>query len=62
MITKNPNVLKWFEEMKALCKPDNVVWIDGSEAQLDALRQEAFRTGEMIKLNQENKAERRCTC
>ena len=53
MITKNPNVLKWFEEMKALCKPDNVVWIDGSEAQLDALRQEAFRTGEMIKLNQE---------
>ncbi len=53
MMTKNQNVLKWFEEMKALCKPDNVVWIDGSEEQLAQLREEAFKTGEMIKLNQE---------
>ena len=53
MMTKNQNVLKWFEEMKALCKPDNVVWIDGSEKQLAELREEAFRTGEMIKLNEE---------
>jgi len=53
MVTTNPNVLKWFEEMKALCKPDKVVWIDGSEEQLEELRQEAFKTGEMIKLNQE---------
>lgn len=53
MMTNNPNVLKWFEEMKALTKPDKVVWIDGSEAQLDELRAEAIKTGEMIKLNQE---------
>jgi phosphoenolpyruvate carboxykinase (GTP) len=53
MMTNNQNILKWFEEMKALCKPDNVVWIDGSEEQLAELREEAFRTGEMIKLNQE---------
>ncbi|MCM1461824.1 MAG: phosphoenolpyruvate carboxykinase (GTP) [Bacteroides sp.] len=53
MMTNNPNVLKWFEEMKALTKPDKVVWIDGSEAQLDELRAEAVATGEMIKLNQE---------
>ncbi|MCM1335100.1 MAG: phosphoenolpyruvate carboxykinase (GTP) [Eubacterium sp.] len=52
-MTNNPNVLKWFEEMKALTKPDKVVWIDGSEAQLDELRAEAVATGEMIKLNQE---------
>ncbi len=52
-MTNNQNILKWFEEMKALCKPDNVVWIDGSKEQLDELREEAFRTGEMIKLNQE---------
>ncbi|HBI52989.1 MAG TPA: phosphoenolpyruvate carboxykinase (GTP) [Ruminococcaceae bacterium] len=52
-MTNNQNILKWFEEMKALCKPDTVVWIDGSEAQLNELREEAFRTGEMIKLNQE---------
>ncbi|MBR2452634.1 MAG: phosphoenolpyruvate carboxykinase (GTP) [Clostridia bacterium] len=52
-MTNNKKVLTWLEEMKALCKPDNVVWIDGSEAQLEALREEAVETGEMIKLNQE---------
>ncbi|MBR5088160.1 MAG: phosphoenolpyruvate carboxykinase (GTP) [Ruminiclostridium sp.] len=52
-MTNNQNIIKWFEEMKALCKPDEVVWIDGSEEQLAKLREEAFKTGEMIKLNQE---------
>ena len=52
-MTNNKKVLTWLEEMKALCKPDKVVWIDGSEAQLEALREEAVATGEMIKLNQE---------
>ncbi len=53
MEIKNQKVLTWLEEMKALCKPDNVVFIDGSEAQLEELRKEAVATGEMIKLNQE---------
>lgn len=53
MLTKNPNVLKWVEEMKELCKPDQVVWIDGSEQQLRELREEAARTGEMETLNPE---------
>ncbi len=52
-LTKNPNVNKWVDEMIALCKPDKVVWIDGSKAQLDGLRNEAIATGEMIKLNEE---------
>ena len=52
-MTKNQNVLKWVEEMKALTQPDKVVWIDGSEEQLKALRDEAVATGEMIELNQE---------
>ncbi len=52
-LTKNPNVNKWVDEMIALCKPDKVVWIDGSKAQLDELRNEAIATGEMIKLNEE---------
>jgi len=51
--TKNPTVLAWIEEMKALLTPDNVVVIDGSEEQLEALRAEACSTGEMIKLNEE---------
>ena len=52
-MTDNKFVLKWLEDMKELCKPDSVVWIDGSEEQLEALRAEAVSTGEMIKLNQE---------
>lgn len=52
-LTKNPNVLKWIEEMTALTKPDKVVWIDGSKAQLDELTNEALSTGEMQKLNED---------
>ena len=37
MLTNNKNVLKWVDEMVALCKPDKVVWIDGSEEQMKAL-------------------------
>jgi len=52
-LTKNPNVLKWLDEMVALTTPDQIVWIDGSEEQLKALRAEAIATGEMEELNQE---------
>ena len=52
-MTQNPTVLKWIEEMTELVNPDNVVWIDGSEEQLDELRKKACKSGEMIKLNQE---------
>lgn len=52
-MTNNKNVLNWIEEMKALVKPDKVVWIDGSEAQLDELRKSAFATGELEPLNEE---------
>ena len=53
MLTNNKNVLNWVDEMVALCKPDKVVWIDGSEEQLNELRAEATKTGEMIPLNEE---------
>jgi phosphoenolpyruvate carboxykinase (GTP) len=39
-LTNNKNVLSWVDEMVALCKPENVVWIDGSKEQLDALTEE----------------------
>lgn len=52
-LTKNPNVLKWIEEMTALTKPDKVVWIDGSKEQLDQLTEEAISTGEMVRLNEQ---------
>ena len=52
-LTTNKSVLDWIEDKIALVKPDNIVWIDGSEAQIEALRAEGMRTGEMIKLNEE---------
>ncbi len=53
MYTKNQKILSWIDEMAALTKPDKILWIDGSEEQLEELRQEAYKTGELIKLNQE---------
>lgn len=52
-MTTNKKVLQFVDEAVALAKPDKVVWIDGSEAQLEALRKEAIASGEMIKLNDE---------
>ncbi|MFI3325271.1 MAG: phosphoenolpyruvate carboxykinase (GTP) [Clostridia bacterium] len=52
-MTTNKTVLAWIEEMKTLVTPDQLVWIDGSEEQLEALRAEACSTGEIIKLNEE---------
>lgn len=53
MLTNNKNVINWVDEMVALTKPDKVVWIDGSEEQLLALKKEAISTGELEELNQE---------
>ncbi|MCR4963371.1 MAG: phosphoenolpyruvate carboxykinase (GTP) [Firmicutes bacterium] len=53
MICKNEGVCRFVAESEALAQPDQVVWIDGSEEQLEELRRQAVATGEMIKLNQE---------
>ena len=52
-MTNNKYVLSWIDEMAAMTKPDKIVWIDGTDAQAEALRAEACSTGEIIKLNQE---------
>lgn len=50
---RNEKVNTWLKAQIDLCRPDSVVWIDGSEEQLESLRAEAVATGEMIKLNEE---------
>ena len=52
-MTNNKSIKKWLNEQIELVKPEKVVWIDGSEEQLEELRKEACATGEMIKLNEE---------
>ncbi|MBQ1210804.1 MAG: phosphoenolpyruvate carboxykinase (GTP), partial [Clostridia bacterium] len=52
-MTTNKSILDWVQDKIELLNPDSVMWIDGSEEQLDTLRQEAFQTGELIKLDEE---------
>ncbi len=52
-LTSNQNVLTWIDDIVKMTKPANVMWIDGSEEQLNILRQEACSTGEIKALNQE---------
>ena len=52
-LTKNKAVLDWIDQQVKLTQPKEVIWIDGSEAQLEELRKEACATGEIYKLNQE---------
>ena len=52
-LTANSNVLKWVDEIISMTNPSKVVWIDGSEEQLEELRKEGCSTGELRKMNEE---------
>ncbi len=52
-MTNNKFVNAWIAEMAEMTQPDRIVWIDGSEEQTNALREEACASGEIIRLNQE---------
>ena len=52
-LTTNKSILDWLQTRIDLLQPDKVVWIDGSEEQIQALKDEAVATGEFIKLNEE---------
>jgi phosphoenolpyruvate carboxykinase (GTP) len=51
-MTNHAKLNAWVQEMAAMCQPDKVVWIDGSDAQREQLTAEAVASGELIKLNQ----------
>ena len=38
-LTKNKAVLDWIDQQIKITTPDQVVWIDGTEDQLEALRE-----------------------
>ena len=50
---KNAHVKKWVDEITELCRPDRVVWCDGSEAERARLTEEAVKTGVLLPLNQQ---------
>ena len=52
-VTNNKFVNEWIAEMADLVNPSEIILIDGSLEQTEALRKEACELGELVKLNQE---------
>ena len=50
---KNKPLLLWVEEMAEMCQPDKIHWCDGSVEEKERLEEEAIKSGELIRLNQE---------
>lgn len=42
-LTQHPKLNEWIDKMAAMCKPDDIVLIDGSEAQKQELTKQAFK-------------------
>jgi phosphoenolpyruvate carboxykinase (GTP) len=52
MMTSNKYLISWVDEMTKLCKPDNVHWCDGSQAEYDKLANILVEKGTFQKLNE----------
>jgi phosphoenolpyruvate carboxykinase (GTP) len=51
-LSSNAHLIKWVDEMVALTKPDNVVWLDGSEDEKRRLLEQAVADGVLHQLDQ----------
>jgi phosphoenolpyruvate carboxykinase (GTP) len=51
--TSNPHLTKWVDEMAKLCKPDSIVWCDGSAEEKKRLTEEAVAAKVFIPLDQQ---------
>ncbi len=51
--TKSKNLVNWVNKMARMCRPEHIVWIDGSSEQRHQLEDGCVADGELIKLNQE---------
>ena len=49
--TNNAKLNAWVEEMAALCRPDQVVWVDGSQEEYDRLCEAMVESGTLIRLD-----------
>ncbi len=46
-------LINWVNSMASLCRPDDIVWLDGSPEQIKHLEEECLASGELHKLNEE---------
>jgi phosphoenolpyruvate carboxykinase (GTP) len=52
-LSTNKNLLKWVEKMAALCQPDAIHWVDGSQDEYDSLCDAMVEGGTFTKLNED---------
>jgi phosphoenolpyruvate carboxykinase (GTP) len=52
-LSENKHLLKWIEKMADLTKPDSIHWVDGSQAEYEALCAQMVDSGTFIKLNED---------
>jgi len=53
---KHARLIAWVADMAALCKPDQIVWCDGSDAEYDRLCQQLVDAGTFKRLNPAKRA------
>ncbi len=53
--TTHAGLLKWVEEMTALCTPDSVQWCDGSQEEWNTLTELLVKQGTFLRLNPEKR-------
>src|SRR6195952_3545009 len=51
-LSKNLHLIRWVKKMAALCQPDHIHWVDGSQREYDALCTMMVKGGTFLKLNQ----------
>src|SRR4051794_28674140 len=52
-LAKNTHLIRWVEKMAALTKPATIHWVDGSQAEYDALCGQLVDAGTFTRLNQD---------
>ena len=49
----NQDLKQWVDSCAAHCQPDRVVWLDGSEEEIQRVYEDSVADGTFVKMNEE---------